>query len=201
MKKLIGTLYRNFRYYFIHFLLLPVLASLIVYALMLVIKYKKSKDKMSLGNYIKLNIFERKNLFTILPVLYSFILCHSTVTNRIITGQKFEPLSNVFGGWTIIEHQYSYDLSPIWNVVMFLPMAVIIELFIKNLKSIKFSVVKNIVLSCLLSFSMSLTIEILQTLCHCGTFQFSDLFYNTLGGLIGALIYLGAVKIINNKRC
>lgn len=201
MKKLIGTLYRNFKYYFIHFLLLPVLASLIVYALMLVIKYKKSKDKMSFGNYLKLNILERKNLFTILPVLYSFILCHSTVTNRIITGQKFEPLSNVFGGWTIIEYQYSYELSPIWNVVMFLPMAVIIELFFKYVKDIKISVVKNIVLSCLLSFSMSLTIETLQILCHCGTFQFSDLFYNTLGGLIGSLIYLGAVKIINNKRC
>ena len=34
-----------------------------------------------------------------------------------------------------------------------------------------------------------LTIEFVQVLFHLGTFQLSDLFYNTLGGMCGGMIY------------
>ncbi|WP_262369700.1 VanZ family protein [Enterococcus faecium] len=38
-------------------------------------------------------------------------------------------------------------------------------------------------------FLFSLSIEFTQLFFRLGTFQLSDLFYNTLGGLIGALLY------------
>ena len=43
--------------------------------------------------------------------------------------------------------------------------------------------------------SISLTIEFLQVLFHVGTFQISDLTYNTLGGCLGGMIYWLCIKI------
>lgn len=201
MGKVLETLKRNFKYYFLHFLLIPVLAALAVYAAMLIVKYKKSHSEKTFADFMKSNIFAKENILTLPFVSYLFILYHATVTNRVITQQHFEPLSNIFGGWTVIEHQYFYDMSAIWNVVMFLPMAFAISKYAQYSKGIKFTYSKLILLSASASFLFSLLIEISQIIFRCGTFQLSDLFYNTLGGLIGALIYCAAVKIVNKKRC
>ena len=45
-----------------------------------------------------------------------------------------------------------------------------------------------------IAFCFSLTIEMLQLLLRLGTFQLSDIFYNTVGGLIGGLMYYGITK-------
>ena len=41
----------------------------------------------------------------------------------------------------------------------------------------------------MVSFALSCSIEIFQLLFRVGTFQLSDLFFNTLGGLIGFFVY------------
>ena len=38
-------------------------------------------------------------------------------------------------------------------------------------------------------------IEMLQLLLRLGTFQLSDIFYNTLGGMIGGLMYCVVMKV------
>ena len=38
-------------------------------------------------------------------------------------------------------------------------------------------------------------IEMLQLLLRLGTFQLSDIFYNTVGGVLGGLIYYGIVTV------
>lgn len=43
-------------------------------------------------------------------------------------------------------------------------------------------------------FSFSVSIEMLQLLLRLGTFQLSDIFYNTVGGVVGGLIYYAAMK-------
>ena len=40
-----------------------------------------------------------------------------------------------------------------------------------------------------IAFLSSLTIELLQLLLRLGTIQISDLFFNTVGGLVGGIIY------------
>ncbi|RHO82085.1 VanZ family protein [Ruminococcus sp. AF42-9BH] len=50
----------------------------------------------------------------------------------------------------------------------------------------------------LLAFSF--IIEFLQLLFHLGTFQISDLCYNTLGGTIGGVIYFVSYKLKNEKN-
>lgn len=195
MEKIFETLCRNFKYYFLHFLFLPILVSLVLYFIILIVKYKKMEGETSFSDSLKENIINRKNLLVIVPILYSFILYHATVTNRIITNQRFEPLSDIFGGWKIVELQYFYDFSPVWNVVMFLPMAFITSVSLRYIKNIEFSNLKITTISSLFSFILSLLIEISQIIFHAGTFQFSDLFYNTLGGFVGALIYILIINI------
>lgn len=45
-----------------------------------------------------------------------------------------------------------------------------------------------------ITFIFSISIEILQLLLRLGTFQLSDIFYNTVGGMIGGLIYCAVMK-------
>ena len=46
----------------------------------------------------------------------------------------------------------------------------------------------------------SFIIEFTQLLFHLGTFQISDLTYNTLGGAVGGVIYYIGYKIISRKN-
>ena len=48
---------------------------------------------------------------------------------------------------------------------------------------------KIILKSIQIAFLSSLTIELLQLFLRLGTFQISDLFFNTIGGLAGGIIY------------
>lgn len=45
-----------------------------------------------------------------------------------------------------------------------------------------------------IAFIFSISIEMLQLLLRLGTFQLSDIFYNTVGGMIGGLIYCAVMK-------
>lgn len=40
----------------------------------------------------------------------------------------------------------------------------------------------------------SISVEMLQLLLRLGTFQLSDIFYNTVGGMIGGLMYCAVMK-------
>ena len=45
-----------------------------------------------------------------------------------------------------------------------------------------------------IAFGFSVSIEMLQLLLRLGTFQLSDIFYNTVGGVLGGLMYYIAMK-------
>ena len=45
-----------------------------------------------------------------------------------------------------------------------------------------------------IAFCFSISIEMLQLLFRLGTFQLSDIFYNTVGGMIGGLMYCAVMK-------
>ena len=44
------------------------------------------------------------------------------------------------------------------------------------------------------AFIFSISIEMLQLLLRLGTFQLSDIFYNTVGGVLGGLLYCVVMK-------
>lgn len=45
-----------------------------------------------------------------------------------------------------------------------------------------------------IAFIFSVSMEMLQLLLRLGTFQLSDIFYNTVGGMIGGLMYCTVMK-------
>ena len=62
------------------------------------------------------------------------------------------------------------------------------------------SFVKIILKALLSSLCFSAFIEITQLIFSKGTFQFSDIVYNTLGGVLGAVIFVIIKLIISKKR-
>ena len=46
-----------------------------------------------------------------------------------------------------------------------------------------------------MAFIFSVSIELLQLFLRLGTFQLSDIFYNTVGGVIGGVCYLEVIKV------
>lgn len=86
------------------------------------------------------------------------------------------------------------------NLALFIPFAILLlwtyrEKIIGEIVSLG----KVLWQSTKIVFLFSFTIEMLQLFLRLGTRQLSDLFYNTLGGFIGGLIYWIGFKIKHKK--
>ena len=134
-------------------------------------------------------VFFRKLFF--LAFLTSLILFR-TLLNRQLW---MNPLSNVMGGWGIwetVNGEQKLTTECIENVIMPAPPPAVAprppeELIGNGWKKILWQSWK-------IAFCFSISIEMLQLLLRLGTFQLSDIFYNTVGGVLGGLIYCAAMK-------
>ena len=105
------------------------------------------------------------------------------------------PLSNVMGEWGIwkmVNGEQKLTTECIENVIMMIPFTSIViwtfrEKVDKNMKKILWQSGK-------IAFVFSIVIEMLQLLLRLGTFQLSDIFYNTVGGVVGGFIYDAVMK-------
>lgn len=133
-----------------------------------------------------------------LLVFYIAMILFRTLLNRDMWRN---PISNVIGVWGLYNENGELTTETIENLVLFIPFTVLllwsfrekiisqsVKLFVTLWKSIE------------IVFLFSLTIEFLQLFLHLGTFQLSDLFYNTLGGLIGGLIYWCGYKVTHRNK-
>ena len=75
-----------------------------------------------------------------------------------------------------------FILNVIGNIVVFMP----IGMFLPSL----FSRCRNLFLTTILSFEMTLCIEVVQLVTKVGSFDVDDLLLNTLGGICGYIIYM-----------
>lgn len=115
-----------------------------------------------------------------------------TLLNRILW---LNPLSKVMGGWGIWEienGERKLTTECIENVIMMVPFSAIVMWTFRE--KIENSWKKILWQSGKIAFVFSVSIEMLQLLFRLGTFQLSDIFYNTVGGLIGGVCYLGTMK-------
>ena len=104
-------------------------------------------------------------------------------------------LSKVMGGWGIWEienGEQKLTTECIENVIMMVPFSLIVMWTFQEKVSRSW---KRILLySGKIAFFFSVSIEMLQLLLRLGTFQLSDIFYNTVGGVLGGLLYCVAMK-------
>ena len=101
------------------------------------------------------------------------------------------PLSNVMGDWWIWETrngEKQLTTECLENLILMLPFVfVLFWTFEDKIENVKLqALVWN---GLRISFVISLTIEMLQLFLRLGTWQLSDILYNTLGGGISGLLY------------
>ena len=137
----------------------------------------------------KESVFFRKLFF--LAFVTSLILFR-TLLNRNLWQN---PLSHVMGGWGIwetVNGEQKLTTECIENVIMMVPFsAVVMWTFEEKIGNGWKKILRQ---SGKIAFIFSVSIEMLQLLLRLGTFQLSDIFYNTVGGIIGGLIYSVVMK-------
>ena len=120
------------------------------------------------------------------------LILFRTLLNRQLW---MNPLSYVMGGWGIwetVNGEQKLTTECIENVIMMVPFSAVVawtfgEKIGNGGKKILWQSGK-------IAFGFSISIEMLQLLLRLGTFQLSDIFYNTVGGVLGGLVYYGIVK-------
>ncbi len=122
----------------------------------------------------------------VLAFVTSMILFR-TLLNRNLW---MNPLSNVMGGWGIwetVNGERTLTTECIENVILMMPFT--------GMVMWTFDVEKRVIWkSTKLGLIFSVSIEMLQLLLRLGTFQLSDIFYNTVGGMIGGLMCCAVMK-------
>ena len=131
-----------------------------------------------------------------LLVFFPIMILFRTLLNRDMWAN---PLAKVMGGWWIWEvgQDGSKTLTTecFENIVLMFPFTLLLMWTMKE-KMVKKICFWNIVKkSTQVAFIFSLTIELLQLFLRLGTFQFSDIFYNALGGCLGGIVYWIGLKI------
>lgn len=138
----------------------------------------------------KESVFFRK-LF-LLAFVTSLILFR-TLLNRNLW---MNPLSKVMGGWGIwetVNGEQKLTTECIENVIMMVPFSAVVMWTFQKKAGNGW---KNIVWqSGRVAFIFSIVIEVLQLLLRLGTFQLSDIFYNTVGGVVGGVCYWGVMRV------
>lgn len=134
---------------------------------------------------------------TFLLAFYTAMICFRTLLNR---NMWQNPLSSVMGNFGLINENGDLVTEPIENLMLFIPFTVLLLWAFKDkILGEKLSFPKTLWRSVEVTFLFSLTIEFAQLLLRIGTFQLSDLFYNTLGGLLGGLVYFAIYKFKRRK--
>ena len=134
----------------------------------------------------------------VLPEVVFLSFCDLTysVPNPVKPSAVDESFVDVMGGWGIwetVNGEQQLTTECIENVIMMVPFSVVVmwtfgEKIGSGCKKILWQSGK-------IAFIFSVSIEMLQLLLRLGTFQLSDIFYNTVGGMIGGLMYCAVMKV------
>lgn len=146
------------------------------------------------------NAFRNESMFrrVFLFVFYTVMILFRTLLNRNMWAN---PLSNVIGIWGIYNEKGELTAEAFENLILFIPFIVLLFwAFGDKMIDGEGRLGRILWQSTKITFLFSLSIEFLQLFLRLGTFQLSDLFYNTLGGLIGGLFYGIFCKIKHQNK-
>lgn len=129
---------------------------------------------------------------TFLLVFYTVMILFRTLLNRNMWSN---PVSNVIGVWGLYNAKGELTTECIENLALFIPFTILL-LWVAKARILKRMTIGSVLWnSTKITFLFSFAIEMLQLFLRLGTWQLSDLFYNTLGGTIGGLIYYTGYKV------
>ena len=137
----------------------------------------------------KESVFFRK-LFLLFFV--TSMILFRTLLNRNLW---MNPLSKVMGGWGLwetVNGEQKLTTECIENVIMMVPFSSVVMWTFEEKTGNGWK--KILWYSGKIAFIFSVSIEMLQLLLRLSTFQLSDIFYNTVGGMLGGLVYYVTMK-------
>lgn len=166
-------------------------ASLIIAVLFMSV-YMRIRRK-STGAVIRewVNEFRSSSQFRreFLLVFYVCMMLFRTLLCRPIWGN---PLDSVLGIWGSQNADGAVYTENIENLILFVPFMILLYWAEEKREDRRKMPVQTVLLKSLwISFVVSLFIEGCQLFLKIGTFQLTDLVFNSLGGLLGGLIYWG----------
>lgn len=166
-------------------------ASLIIAALFMSV-YMRIKKKGT-GAVIQawISEFRSSSQFRreFLLVFYVCMMLFRTLLCRPIWGN---PLDSVMGIWGIHKPDGTIYTENIENLILFIPFMILLYWAEEKKTDRRKMPVQSVLLKSLwLSFIVSLFIEGCQLFLKIGTFQLTDLVFNSVGGFLGGLIYWG----------
>lgn len=127
-------------------------------------------------------------------VFYTCMLLFRTLFCRSVWGN---PLENVIGIWGLHYNGQLYTEN-FENLILFMPFIIFLFWAREEKDHTKDKRIQEVLLNSFeISFCFSLGIETCQLFLKIGTFQLTDLFFNTLGGIIGGAIYWGFERTRN----
>lgn len=129
---------------------------------------------------------EREFRKIILLIFYTTMILFRTLLNRNMWAN---PVSNVIGTWTLHNEKGELTTEAIENLLLFIPFTFLLMSVLKDKMKLSETLWKVIWTSFKITLLFSFTIEFLQLFLRLGTFQLSDLFYNTVGGIFGGFVY------------
>ena len=125
-------------------------------------------------------------------VFFAVMVLFKTLLNREMW---MNPVRDVIGIWGLHKKDGTFTTEIVENVVLFIPLIFFLFFFLETTSKKNTKFLKVMGMAIAISFLSSLTIEMLQLFLRLGTWQLSDLAFNTLGGVIGGLIYWVSAKI------
>lgn len=133
-----------------------------------------------------------------LLVFYTALILFRTLLNRNLWAN---PLSNVMGGWGLHTDKGDLTTEAVENLLLFLPFTILLlralpEKLMNQNRGLK----QMAWISLKVTFLCSGSIEFLQLFLRLGTFQLSDLFYNTMGGCLGGLLYWAGCRFLGGQH-
>ena len=127
---------------------------------------------------------------------YIMMILMRTLLNRNMWAN---PVSNVLGSWGLYNKEGELTTEAIENVMLMLPFIVLLLWTFRDRLLDKVSFGNIVWTGAKFSFLFSVSIEFLQLFLRLGTFQLSDIFYNTLGGILGGVIYYIGYQMKHGK--
>nr|WP_295282768.1 inositol monophosphatase family protein [uncultured Blautia sp.] len=125
---------------------------------------------------------------------YTCMMLFRTILCRSVWGN---PLENVLGIWGL-HHDGKIYTENFENLILFMPFIMLLFWAREEKDHTKGKKVQEVLLNSFeISFCFSLAIETCQLFLKIGTFQLTDLCFNTLGGMIGGVIYWGFERTRN----
>lgn len=155
--------------------------------------YKSIKDAARKWIYYFKNSERFRKMFFL--VFYSVMILFRTLLNR---DMWMNPVLNVLGTWSLYTEKNGEMVLTTEvpeNLALFIPFTILLLWAYRDKILNKISLSNVLLQSIKIVFIFSFMIEMLQLFLRLGTWQLSDLFFNTLGGFIGGLIYWLGYKV------